>query len=99
MLHDIASMANQSQDHEQAIGYCLQRLAMYNGWSFGHALLPAADDPDELVPAFAYYAEDPERFHRFREVTLGIRFRRGKACPDASSPAASRSGPRICGAT
>jgi PAS domain S-box-containing protein len=34
MLHDIASMANQAQSTEQAIEYCLQRTAMYNGWCF-----------------------------------------------------------------
>ena len=31
---------------------------MYNGWCFGHALLSAADNADELVPAHAYYAEE-----------------------------------------
>ena len=81
MLHDIATMANQSQNTEQAIEYCLRRVAMYNGWCFGHALLPAADNPDELVPAYAYYAEDPERFRRFREVTFGLRLRRGQGLP------------------
>ena len=44
----------------------------------GHALLPAADNPDELVSAHAWYAEDLERFRRFHEVTLGIRLRRGQ---------------------
>ena len=65
MLHDIATMANQAQNAEQAIEYCLRRVAMYNGWCFGHALLPAADNPDELVPAYAYYAEDPRAISPF----------------------------------
>ena len=81
MLHDIAVMVNQAQNAEQAMEYCLQRVAAYNGWSFGHVLLPAADKPDELVPAYVYYPEDPERFRRFREATLGIRFRRGQCLP------------------
>ena len=81
MLHDIATMASQSQNTEEAIGHCLQRVAMYNGWCFGHALLPAVDNPDELVPAYAYYAKEPERFRRFREVTFGIRLRRGQGLP------------------
>ena len=34
-------------------------------------MLPAADDPDALLPAYVYYDEDPDRFRRFREVTLG----------------------------
>jgi PAS domain S-box-containing protein len=78
MLHDIASMANQSQNAEQAMQYCLQRTAMYNGWCFGHALLPAADDPEVLLPGYAWYAEDPQRFRRFREATLGLRLRAGQ---------------------
>jgi len=81
MLHDIATMANQSQNTEQAIEYCLRRVAMHNGWCFGHALLPDTDNPDELVPAYAYYAEDPERVCRFREVTFGLRLRRGQGLP------------------
>ena len=81
MLHDIATMANQAQTSEQAIGHCLQRIAVYNNWCFGHALLPAPDNPDELVPAYAYYAEDPERFGRFREVTFGLRLRCGQSLP------------------
>ena len=80
-LNDITTMANQSQNTEQAIEYCLRRVAMYNGWCFGDALLSAADNADELVPAHAYYAEDPDRFRRFREVTFGLRVRRGQGMP------------------
>ena len=81
MLHDVATVANQAQNAEQAIEYCLRRVAMYNGWCFGHALLSAADNADELVPAHAYYAEDPDRFRRFREMTFGLRLRRGQGMP------------------
>lgn len=81
MLHDIASMANHVQNASQALEHCLQRLATYDGWSFGHALLPAADSPDELVPWYICYPQDSERFRRFREVTLGMRFRRDEDLP------------------
>ena len=81
MLHDIATIANQVQNAEQAIEYCLRRVARYKGWCFGHAFLPAADNPDELVPGYACYSEDPQRFCRFREVTLGLRLRRGQGLP------------------
>jgi len=78
ILHDIASMANQSQDPTQAIASCLRRLTMYNGWNFGHALLPAADDSDVLIPTHFFYHGGADRFSRFREATLGTRFRRGE---------------------
>ena len=81
ILHDIATVANQAQTTEQAIEYCLRRVATYNGWCFGHALLPAADNPDELLPGYFYYAEDPQRFRRFREATFGLRLRRGQGLP------------------
>ena len=81
MLDEIASMVNHAQNTEQAMEYCLRRIMTYNGWCFGHALLPAADNADELVPAHAWYTEDPERFRRFRELTFGLRLRRGQGLP------------------
>jgi PAS domain S-box-containing protein len=81
MLHEIAVMVNQAQNAKQAMEYCLQRVVTYCGWSFGHVLLPAADKPDELVLAYGHYPEGPERFRRFSEVTLGIRFYRGQCLP------------------
>lgn len=81
MLHDIATIANHVPNAEQAIEYCLRRVAMHKGWCFGHAFLPAADNPDKLIPGYACYAEDPQRFCRFREVTLGLRLQRGQGLP------------------
>ena len=81
MLDEIASMAHQAKNTEQAMEYCLRLVAMYNGWCFGHALLPSAENPDELASAYVCYAEDPERFRPFREATLGIRLRRGQCLP------------------
>ena len=81
MLHDVASMANQAQNTEQAIEYCLERTAMYNGWCFGQSLLPSADDPDLLLPGYAWYADDRQRFRPFREATIGLRIRRGQGLP------------------
>jgi len=81
LLHDIATMANQAQSTTQAMEYCLRRMALYNGWCFGHALLPAADDPDELVPTYTWYAENPQRFAAFRETTFRLRLRRGQGLP------------------
>lgn len=81
ILHDVTSVANQAQNPKQAIEYCVQRLTKYNGWSFGHALLPAADDLSALVLVYAHYQEDPDRLCRFSEATSGTRFRRGQGLP------------------
>jgi PAS domain S-box-containing protein len=79
ILHDVASVANQSQVPTQAIDFCLHRLATYNGWRFGHALLPAADDSDLLIPTHLHYPGDTERFSGFREATRRMRVRRGES--------------------
>jgi PAS domain S-box-containing protein len=78
MLHDVASTANQSQDPKQAIEYCLERLTKYNGWSFGHALLPAPDDASLLVPVHTCCPQDPRRWSRFQEAASEMRFGRNE---------------------
>ena len=81
MLRDIASMANQSQDVEEALNYCLRRVCEHNGWCFGHAFLPAADDGDLLLPAYAWYAAEAERFQEFRALTMKSPIRHGRCLP------------------
>lgn len=78
ILHDVASVANQSLDPKEAVEFCLQRLTTYNDWSLGHALLPSADDPDALVFTCAHCRGNAARFSRFRELTQGMQFRRGE---------------------
>ncbi len=82
-LCDIATMVNVAQNVEEALEYCLRRVAEHYGWSFGHAYLPADDDPDLLLPAYTWYAPDAERFAAFRELTLKTPLRRGYGLPGA----------------
>jgi signal transduction histidine kinase len=81
LLRDVASVANRAQNVEEALEYCLRRVCEHNGWSFGHAFLPADDDPDRLLPAYAWYAAETERFGAFRELTLKTPLRRGECLP------------------
>ena len=81
MLHDIATLANQAPSTEQAIALSLQQVALCYGWCFGQAWLPAADNADELLLTGVHYAQDPQRFCRFRELTIGVRLRRGQDLP------------------
>jgi PAS domain S-box-containing protein len=81
MLRDVASMANRAQDVEEALEYCLRRVAEHNGWNFGHAFLLAADDPGLLLPAYAWYTAGAERFQAFRDLTLRTPLRRGQGLP------------------
>lgn len=80
MLHDIAVTANRSQDVTEALQYALRRIVERNGWCFGHAFLPADDDPDLLVPSCVWYLE-LVRFEDFRRATDESSFRRGCGLP------------------
>jgi PAS domain S-box-containing protein len=81
MLRDVASRANRAWNTEESLEYCLRRVAEHNGWSFGHAFLPAEDDPEALVPACVWYAEDAERFRVFHELTLETTLRGDECLP------------------
>jgi PAS domain S-box-containing protein len=81
LLRDVASMANRTQSVEEALEYCLRRVCEHNGWSFGHAFLPADDDPERLLPAYAWYPAEAERFRAFRALTLKTSLRSGECLP------------------
>ncbi|MHB8902615.1 MAG: PAS domain-containing sensor histidine kinase [Thermoguttaceae bacterium] len=78
MLHDVATMASQSQSTSDALRYCLEKVAAYHGWRFGQALLPAGDHPEELVSGPVWYPPESERFRRFQDAAFAARFRRGQ---------------------
>lgn len=78
MLRDVAAMANKATNVEEAIRFCLEQVCAYNGWNFGHAWLPANDDPDELISGYAWYNDPPERFERLRKKIEKTRIRRGE---------------------
>ncbi len=81
MLHDTASMANRAQNSEKAIEYRLQRALRHNGWCFGHVMLPAVDDPEELASTYVCYLEQADRFRRLYESALRMRLRQGQGLP------------------
>jgi len=81
MLRDVAAMANRSTSVEEALEYCLRRVAEHNGWSFGHAFLPSAEEPDLLLPAYVWYTTDSEQFAEFRDLTLRTVLRAGECLP------------------
>ena len=78
LLGDVAAMANEAATVEEAIQFCLAQVCTFNGWNFGHAWLPANDDPDELIAGYAWYEDAPQRFDRLRERVEQTRIRRGE---------------------
>ncbi len=77
MLYDIVSVANHARDVKQAVEFCLRRLTEFNGWRFGHALMPTTGG-EEMVLACSWYPKGTERFARFRRATESIKFRDGE---------------------
>jgi len=81
MHRDIAYMANMARNLEEAFAFCLEKVASYNGWIFGHAWFPSVSNPDILLPAAEHYAADPEHFAAFREATRSLEVPRGEGLP------------------
>lgn len=81
LQHDISTAANEATSFDAALEYILARVALHNGWQFGHLFLPSPNDPEELVVADTYYTAGPRRFQQFREITRRARFRRGEGLP------------------
>jgi PAS domain S-box-containing protein len=78
LLHDVATAANQATTFQEAVQFTLRRVCEQHGWSFGQALQPSADDPDELVPVAAFCEHDPQRFEEFRASSHSQWPRRGQ---------------------
>jgi len=81
LLRDVASKANRAETVEEALEFCLRRVAEHTGWRFGHAWLPADDDTKLLVPADARYAAGAQGRGAFREWTLQQPLRSGECLP------------------
>ncbi|MDZ7619902.1 MAG: ATP-binding protein [Patescibacteria group bacterium] len=81
LLCDIAVKANRAHSVEEALEFCLRRVAEHTGWQFGHVWLPADDDPDLLVPAYARYPADQRHLGALHEWTLQSPLRRGECLP------------------
>jgi PAS domain S-box-containing protein len=77
LLRDVATAANSAESVEEALSFALAQVCRHTGWAFGHAFLPATDDPGILVPVNASYERAPGRFRAFRAATLTLRIPRG----------------------
>ena len=81
LLCDIAVTANRAQSLEEALEFCLRRVAEHTGWQFGCVWLPAQDAPDLLVAAYTHCPAGDQRRGAFREWTLQRPLRRGECLP------------------
>ncbi|MCJ2122463.1 response regulator [Methylobacterium sp. J-077] len=81
LLQVTAAAANEALTVEDAVRFCLDRVAAHTGWPLGHAYALAEDGSGTLVPTGLWHADTPERFARFRAVTADTRLSAGIGLP------------------
>ncbi|MHB2209824.1 response regulator [Methylobacterium sp. CM6257] len=77
LLQAAATAANEASTVEDAVRFCLDRVAHHTGWPVGHAYVVAGNGSGTLVPAGIWHCDAPERFARFRAATAGTQLGAG----------------------
>jgi PAS domain S-box-containing protein len=77
LLQAAATAANEASTVEDAVRFCLDRVAHHTGWPIGHAYVVAGDGSRTLVPTGIWHCDAPERYARFRAATAGTRLGAG----------------------
>lgn len=81
LLQEVAVIANEAENHEQAIRHALQRVCEFMQWPIGHAYMRSEDDPDELVPTDLWHLQHPRRASKFRKLSDVTHFTKGMGLP------------------
>ena len=81
LLQVTAASANEAATVEDAVRFCLDRVAAHTGWPLGHAYRLAEDGSGTLVPTGLWHCDAPERFARFRDVTAQTPLSAGVGLP------------------
>ncbi|MGH1573369.1 response regulator [Methylobacterium sp. P31] len=77
LLQAAATAANEASTVEDAVRFCLDRVAHHTGWPLGHAYVVAGDGSGTLVPTGIWHCDAPERFARFRAATAATQLGAG----------------------
>ena len=77
LLQAAATAANEASTVEEAMRFCLDRVAQQTGWPLGHAYWVADDGSGTLIPTGLWHCDAPGLFVRFRDATTGTRLGAG----------------------
>lgn len=80
-LQNVASAADRAASLEEAAEVSLAEVCALTGWPVGHLLVPAPDNPDQLISSGMWHLEVPDSFAQLREVTAETVFPRGIGLP------------------
>ena len=72
LLQAAAAAANEASTVEEALRFCLDRIAHHTGWPLGHAYRVTGDGSRTLSPTGLWHCDAPERFARFRAAAGGV---------------------------
>ncbi|MGU3538015.1 response regulator [Methylobacterium sp. A54F] len=81
LLQAAATAANEAPTVEDALQFCLDRVAAHTGWPLGHAYAVAEDGSRSLLSTGLWHCDEPERFARFRAVTAEMPLAAGVGLP------------------
>jgi len=79
-LYLMASIANESQDTDEAIRFCLQQICILSGWRIGHFFI-FSKERQEFYSSNIYYCHDVDSYIDFISETKGKKFAIGEGLP------------------
>ncbi|MEE7502078.1 response regulator [Methylobacterium mesophilicum] len=77
LLQAAAAAANEAPTVEDALRFCLERVAQHAGWPVGHAHILARDGTRTLIPTGIWHAEAGADVARFQSATADVRLGAG----------------------
>jgi len=82
VLREAMTISSETDSFAEALRRCVSIICELNGWSMGHAYVPAEDGTDKLVPTGVWHIHrESESYEVFRERIEGTRFARGAGLP------------------
>ncbi|XYD08006.1 response regulator [Methylobacterium sp. NMS12] len=73
LLQAAAAAANEAPTVEDALRFCLERVAQHAGWPLGHAHILVRDGTRTLLPTGIWHCDAGADFVRFRAATAAVR--------------------------
>ncbi|KAA0124710.1 hybrid sensor histidine kinase/response regulator [Methylobacterium sp. P1-11] len=77
LLQAAAAAANEAPTVEDALRFCIERVAQHAGWPLGHAHLLAQDGTRTLLPTGIWHCDAAADYARFQTATVATRLGAG----------------------
>jgi len=81
LLRQTAMAANDATSADEAMAVCLEAICRHGEWDLAGVFVLADDDSGDMAPAGLWWAENPDDFKNFRQVTESIRCAPGTGLP------------------